>query len=130
MFGGYTIGFITANPMVHLASMLVPAIEQTRSGWIHDATTEGFVVLLLGMGYLFIAVNLFRLKDLQGRILGMVFSGIVALHSAALISSGEGSVIWHVIAIGFNAWVIYYLCKAPIRRAFTPGNIAAVPRVS
>ena len=128
--GGYSIRLLSANPIIHLAGVFVPAIDQTQNAWAQDATTEGFVTLLLGIGYLFVAVNLFRLKELSGRILGMVFSGVVALHSVYLISSGEGSVIWHVISIGFNAWIIYYLFKASSRRAFAPADFASSPRVS
>ena len=106
--------------MVYLASLFVPAIGRFGDTLAHDANMEGLVALLFGLGYLVVAVNLLRLKEFSGRMFAAVFSVAVAVHSGYLITTGEGAVIWHIISIGFNAWVIYYLFKAKVRKAFAP----------
>jgi len=116
--GGFTVGLAEESPIVRLAAFLIPAVDRFGDALAHDANMEGLVALLFGIGYLVVAVNLMRLKEVSGRLFAAVFSVAVAVHSGYLIHTGEGAVIWHIISIGFNAWVIYYLFSAKVRKAF------------
>lgn len=114
----YVVGLATANPLVHMAGMLMPAVNTTADATSQDLQLGGLVAIVLGIGYFVVAVNLLRLREKSGRIFGIIFAVIIALHSAYQISTGEGSPAWHVISIAFNAWVVFYLLKARIRANF------------
>jgi hypothetical protein len=131
MTGAAGFRMFTDLPGIHLLllgiGVFAPSIKQAVEGVGSNGMSEGLLLLALAIGYFFVAINLFRLKESTGRIMAIVFSVIVALHSAYLINTGEGSDIWHVIYIGFNAWVIYYLCKASIRKSFALANGSSGP---
>ena len=126
--GGYVIELLSAVPLVHLGLQFWGEAAEARDQMVQQSVVEGFVLFLLAFGYFYVAVNLWRLRETTGRLAGIVFSVIVALHSIYLINIGEGSSIWHVLAVGFNAWVIYHLCKSPVKKSFAAANYSlAVP---
>ena len=116
--GGYVIELLAAVPLVSLILRFWGTADEIREHLVHQSIQEGLVLFLLAFGYFYVAANLLRVREMTGRLAGIVFSIIVPLHSIYLMNIGEGSSIWHVIAIGFNAWVIYYLCKSSVKKSF------------
>ncbi|MGH9685765.1 MAG: hypothetical protein ACRD5K_01555 [Candidatus Acidiferrales bacterium] len=128
--GGYVIELLSAVPLVHLVLQLWGAADEARNQLVQQSVVEGFVLFLLAFGYFYVAVNLWRLREMTGRLAGIVFSIIVPLHSIYLMNIGEGSSIWHVIAIGFNAWVIYYLCSSSVKKSFAAADYSLTASAS
>jgi hypothetical protein len=126
--GGYVIELLAAVPLVNLILRFWGTADEIKAHLVHQSMQEGLVLFLLAFGYFYVAANLLRLREMTGRLAGIVFSVIVPLHSIYLMNIGEGSSIWHVIAVGFNAWVIYYLCKSSVKKSFaTAGYALAAP---
>jgi hypothetical protein len=128
--GGYVIELLSAVPLVHLVLHFWGTADEARNQLVQQSTLEGFVLFLLAFGYFYVAVNLWRLREMTGRLAAIVFSVIVPLHSIYLMNIGEGSSIWHVIAIVFNAWVIYYLCKPSVKRSFAAADYSLAASAS
>lgn len=120
--GGYVIELLAAVPLVSLILRFWGTADEIRSQLVHQSMQEGLVLFLLAFGYFYVAANLLRVREMTGRLAGIVFSIIVPLHSIYLMNIGEGSSIWHVIAVGFNAWVIYYLCKYSVKKSFATAD--------
>ena len=131
LFGAFSVDVATNWPgistLIWFIGLFTPIVNQFTDKMVHNEISTGVVGLALATGYFFVAINLFRLKELSGRIAAIVFSVIVILRAAYLINTGVDSATWHLIAIGFNVWVIYYLCKATIRKSFTLENRTPEP---
>lgn len=105
-----------------------------RSGGAALGAGAGAVIgAVIGVVFLFMAFlsgavgfGMWNLKD-WGRILQIVFAGIGAAFQAlgflaSLFHPRVGAMLWHLIWLSFNAWIIYYLIQPQVKAAFAqPG---------
>lgn len=82
----------------------------------------GIVFLFCAAMAAVIGYGLWSLKE-WGRILQIVFAGIGALLQVlgvlgALVRFHMGALLWNLIWLGINAWIIFYLVQPQIKAAF------------
>lgn len=95
--------------------------------------------IAFGVAFLFMAFisgavgfGMWNLKE-WGRILQIVFAGIGAAFQAlgflvSLIHPRVGAMLWNLIWLSFNAWIIYYLIQPQVKAAFAQqGPIQQAP---
>jgi hypothetical protein len=125
------LGFIGAGMLVlaALGMLLGGAIlanMATRPGLAMIGSVGGVVVAVVFLGiaalYLVIALGFLKLQN-WARVLTIVLCGLGVLFNGlgvlnALIHFRVFIVVWQVIVVGIDLWVMMYLLKSHVKQAF------------
>lgn len=110
----------SAEGSVRLAQLLMrlfPMLAQGQYDMVNQASASAIVTFIIAAFFAVVSYGLWRLRK-WGRVVAIAFSALSALRAAAMIFISPGGVIWQLIVIGINIWIVMYLLKPHVKQAF------------
>jgi uncharacterized membrane protein (DUF2068 family) len=97
---------------------LIPAVGAAERNYVSSlgwGAAEAFAAAVICP---IASYGLWKLRE-WGRIFAIVSIGLGLLHAVATIITHQGSLLWHLVAIGLEVWSIFYLVKPRVKQAFS-----------
>jgi hypothetical protein len=104
-------------PLAQLLFHLVPVIGEGQREILQNLGLAILEVLAISAIYATVSYGLWRTYS-WGRIVTIVVSVFVVIHAAVMVLASVGTLMWHLFAIALNIWMIVYLLKSRVRKAF------------
>lgn len=104
-------------PLAQLLFHLVPVIGEGQREILQNLGLAILEVLAISAIYATVSYGLWRTYS-WGRIVTIVVSVFVVIHAAVMVLASVGTLMWHLFAIALNIWMIVYLLKSHVRKAF------------
>ena len=106
-----------AIPQMRLLMQLFPVLAHGQEEMVSQGSEVAATMLAIAAISAALSYGLWKLRK-WGRNLAMLSSVLLSVHAAAMVLTSSGTLLWHVFVIGINIWIVMYLQKPPIKRAF------------
>jgi hypothetical protein len=106
-----------AIPQMRLLMQLFPVLAHGQEEMVSQGSEVAATMLAIAAISAALSYGLWKLRK-WGRNLAMLSSVLLSVHAAAMVLASSGTLLWHVFVIGINIWIVMYLQKPPIKRAF------------
>ena len=107
----------TAVPLMRFAMSLFPVLATGRQEIITEGSAAGLTMFVAAAIYGVLGYGLWRLRK-WGWIAAIAFAALSAFQAIATIVTGSGTLLWELFLFGVNIWIIAYLFKPHVKRAF------------
>jgi len=107
----------TDMPLMRLAMAIFPVLATGRKEIIRDTSAAAFTMSVAAVIYGVLGYGLWTLRK-WGRIAAIVFFSLAVVKSIATIVTGSGTLIWEIMLVGINVWIITYMLKPHVKQAF------------
>lgn len=104
-------------PAMQWLMRILPVLSQGNRDMVTQASAGALVLFIMAAFFAVMAYGLWTLRK-WARILAIVCGGLGALRAAVIIFVAPGTLIWQLIVIGINVWIITYLLKPHVKQAF------------
>jgi zinc-ribbon domain len=111
------VGVLGATPLAQFLIALFPVIGEAKTDLVSAlnlAALESFAIAAIAAASCY---GLLMLRE-WGRILAIVGIALAMLHAVIVTFTGEGNLLWHLIALGIQTWALTYLLKARVKVCF------------
>lgn len=104
-------------PAMQRLMQVFPVLSQGNRDMVTQASAGAAIMFGMAVFFALISYGMWRLRK-WARILAIVCGALGALRAAALIFIVPGTLIWQLIVIGINFWIVMYLLKPHVKQAF------------
>jgi len=106
-----------AIPLMRLLMWLFPILATNQQEIVSQTSQAANVMFVMAGICGVLGYGLWTLRK-WGRILAIVCSALTVLHATGMIFTSSGTLLWHLLAIALNIWIITYLLKPHVKQAF------------
>ena len=104
-------------PLAQLLMRLFPYLAQGQRDIVSQASAGAVIMFVMAVFFAVMSYGLWTLRR-WGRIVAIVCGALGALRAAAVIFIAPSTLLWQLIVIGINIWIITYLLKPHVKQAF------------
>jgi hypothetical protein len=111
------VGEFADQPIMRLLAWLMPVIGDSENDMLMSLNIAAVLALLFAAASIASGYGLLKLRK-WGWIAALVVLGLGVLHALAMLVTGQGMIVVHLIGAGLEVWAGVYLLQSKIKQRF------------
>jgi len=104
-------------PLAQMLMRLFPYLAQGQRDMVSQASAGAAILFVMAVFFAVMSYGLWTLRK-WGRIAAIACGVLGSLRAAAIMFVAPRTLLWQLIVIGINIWIITYLLKPHVKEAF------------